>query len=142
VRLLDSLTDSLSAWVHLYVNPVQLSLDTVLADFLEASFPLYAPQQVKRWFAATWIGDRAQAFGDTVAWTRGIPFGPQTVYGVYLTAGQLGPLLYAEPSPFGPIPVDHAGQVLDYTPRLTMKGSCDEVIASMRAALAGRSQVI
>jgi hypothetical protein len=118
---LNVLTDSATFIIHLYVNDIDLSDTTVQGDFVEASFGGYAPQPVARWFNPAWNVDRGVIFGDTLAWTfSGIGPG-QTVFGAYATLGDPGPLAWAEACPFGPIVVATAGQILAFTPRLTVR---------------------
>jgi hypothetical protein len=121
VGVLNDLIAEADYWVHLFLAPETLPETTTLSDFVEATFPGYRPLPISLWFGSRWVVDRAEAIADTVAWVVTAGLTPQDVFGAYITLGSSGPLRYAELRPYGPLNVRTLGQVVEYTPRLTLR---------------------
>lgn len=123
--LLDDLLDDVTTWYHLYVTDITLSVDTVLGDFVEASFPGYLPLLVSTWAPSLWDVDRAVSNADPAVWTRGGPPSLVTVYGYYVTDGMVGPLLWCERRTEGGIVLNNPGEQCQVLPKTTLHQSPD-----------------
>jgi len=121
VAVFNQFLSQFSVYYHLYINDLTPTLDSVLSDFVEASYPSYGPQIVQQWTDAVLVGGVAATYGDPLLWTVGSVVVPQTVYGYYVTGGPTGPLLWAELRELGPVPLDTVGARVYLTPALTLQ---------------------
>ena len=86
-------------WVlRLFVNNITPTINSVPADFVQASFTGYVPRTLT---PATWqppalMGDRAQVEYGSVPLEWTLTAGPQVVYGYYVTNTLDGTLRWAE----------------------------------------------
>jgi len=125
MALLDFLTDELGTWIHLYTNDLTPYAGTVLTDFVEASFPGYAPVQVKTWSVAMLQDGRAVTVSDPRTWTLPSAIPAVEVFGYFVTQGKSGALLWVERRTAGPIIMQNAGDQATVIPRLTLRGDPD-----------------
>lgn len=116
ITALNSLISAIDTRFHLYVNDTPLTLDTVLADFVEASFAGYAPIRVTTWIDAAWIVDRVATLADLAVWECSADGPPQTVYGYYVVNGTGTSLLWAERRVGGPVVMQFAGDTYSAEP--------------------------
>lgn len=122
--LAEELLGTLSPTYHLYVTPATLTPATILADLTEASWPGYAAVAVTKWSPPEQAAPPAISRGDPVTWTRGNGGQPAEVYGYYVTDGPAGPLLWAEASPTGALPMIQATDTVTIVPEFSLGESC------------------
>lgn len=122
-ELCDQWTDQLYAQCHLFVNPAILSIDTVLADLTEATYPGYYQQNISGWSPATVQGSGATSWSDPIVFGCAGGMAPEYVYGYYVTRGSPGRLLWAELRPQGPIRMWLDSDLCVVLPSLTLTPS-------------------
>lgn len=123
LELVPDLVRSITAVVHLYVEPVLWSASTTLADLSELTGGGYSPQRERTWSPAEIRGKMAVTTGDPLRWQRAGSGGPFLVYGYYVTDGESGPLLWGEERQAGAIPWERDGDTVIVVPRFAL-GRC------------------
>lgn len=113
-------TYQLDFWCHLYVNQVTWTVNTVLADIVEASFPGYHPLPVSGWSPAGIEGGVAVTRSDQVVFTCTADTGLQLVVGFFMTRGNPRRLIMGESRAAGPIPIISTGNNVVVLPQLTL----------------------
>lgn len=123
---LDTYLGSVEPWYHLFVNDLVPVGATILDDFVEATWPDYAPRKVTSWVPSVTVDGRAVATADPTTWTRGSGGPGASVYGYYVTDGSSGPLIWCERRAAGPIDMTMPTDSVQVLPRLTLRE--DEVV--------------
>lgn len=109
--------------LHLYVNDRVPTPTDILSDYVEASFPGYAPQTMTGWTSAIIIADGiAQSQDDLHTFScSSTPVPSQSVYGTYWTDPSNN-LVRAARRPTGPVEMT-AGVLYQVVPRVTEKNA-------------------
>lgn len=121
IALVADLLDDVTTVYHLFVNNVQITSSTTLADLTEANWPSYKPATVTTWAPALTVGGRAVAQADPTVWVRGVGGAAALVYGYYVTDTAGGPLLWAETRPQGPLNMMAPTDQVLILPQLTLR---------------------
>lgn len=138
VRCLDAMLSDLDVWYHLYVVEVDTEDVESSGDLVEATFPGYAPVQVKTWSPAVMVDIHAASTADPVQWQRGSGGVDQDVYGYFTTDGVSGPLLWVERvCGRESIPMRLAGQLCVVWPRITDRPEPGEECVQIGGVLVG-----
>ncbi len=100
---LDALTAGLNVYVHLYINDLTPTIDTVSDDMVEVFYLGYSARPLAKWTPAALVGDFAFSAADPVVfeWTEGDI--PNPVFGYYATMEIDGPLLWVWRKPGDPL---------------------------------------
>lgn len=105
--------------VHLFKNNHTPVLGDILADFTEADFSGYVPQDIGAFGAAVFAVDRATALASAaLTWTNSTGAVGNSIYGVFVTNNAGTVLIFAERGPAVPIDMTTAGKTMSYTPQI------------------------
>jgi len=109
--------DLTGAFLCLFVNDVEPTVNSVLSDFLQPTFTNYAPVPFSPW-PATFINPAGNAESDypTVRFVMGSPAFPVNIYG-YMVVDINGFVLWAERDPSAPVLLAHPGDFYPVVPR-------------------------
>jgi len=106
------------AVAHLFINAIVPTVDSVVANFNEATFTSYTNQNIV-WNSPPYTNgnNQAEMTGGTLVWVAGSAPTTQTIYGAFVTDAGGTNLLWAERFTT-PVPVNSAGDGVTYVPAL------------------------
>lgn len=105
--------------VHLFQNNYSPVYNSVLANFVDASFPGYHIRSIAIWIVTPLaVGVQIQA-QNPVVFTQSASAPLQLVYGFYIKDNVSNKLLMAYRDPNGPYPFENAGDNLSIQPTFT-----------------------
>ena len=106
---------------HLYTDAHVADASDTPASFTEMAGHGYTPLALP---AAAWVvtpGGPTLAQAPEQVWAFPTAAAPVSVYGVFFTWATSGKLAFSEPLAGGPFVVANAGDLVGYTPRLTLR---------------------
>lgn len=106
--------------LRLFQNDTTPTIDSVLADFTEATFSNYAAQTFTPFVPSLYIRPRAVSKGTAPVFTKLGPTG-NDIYGYYITDAGNTKLLWSERDPNAPIPMNVDGSTYGVIPQMTLR---------------------
>ena len=105
--------------LRLFVNNYTPTTADTPANYVEATFPGYAPINTNTWANAVTAAHIASSTDAARTFTRNAAGAAQSVYGYYVTDPTGANLGWAERDPLAPVTMNNAGDTYTVTPKLT-----------------------